>query len=80
MASDKISKVITSLDPTKKTSVVIRMKTVELANKEIFKDLANSISKWMIKKEFPNELKVACITPTLKKADPLKKENYGSVS
>ena len=56
------------------------MKTVELANKEIFKDLANSISKWMIKKEFPNELKVACITPTLKKADPLKKENYGSVS
>lgn len=67
MTSDKISKAITSLDPTKKTSVVIPMKTVELANKEICKDLANSISKWMIKKEFPNKLKVAGITTTLKK-------------
>ena len=64
----------------KKTSGVIPTKIVELANKEICKDLANCINESIKKNEFPNELKSADITPIFKKEDPLNKENYRPVS
>ena len=41
VSSYDISKIITSLDSTKKTSGIIPTKIVKLANKEICKDLAN---------------------------------------
>ena len=80
VSSDDISKIITSLDSTKKTGGVIPTKIVKLANKEIFKDLANCINKSIKKKEFPIELKAADITPIFKKEDPLNKKNYRPVS
>ena len=43
VSSDDISEIITSLDSTKKTSGAIPKKIVELANKEICKDLAKNI-------------------------------------
>ena len=45
VSSDDISKIITSLDSTKKDSGVIPTKNVKLANKEICKDLANCINE-----------------------------------
>ena len=70
-----ISKIITSLDSTKKSSGVIPTKIVKLTNKEICKDLANCINESFKTNEFPNELKAADITPIFKKQDPLNKEN-----
>ena len=78
VSSDDTSKIIISLDSTKKnkkTSGVIPTKTVKLANKEICKDLANCINESIKKNKFPNELKAADITPIFKKEDPLNKEN-----
>ena len=43
VSSDDISKIINSLDPTKKTSGAIPTKIVKLANKQICKDLANCV-------------------------------------
>ena len=70
-----ISKIITSLDSTKKSSGVIPTKIVKLTNKVICKDLANCINQSFKTNEFPNELKAADITPIFKKQDPLNKEN-----
>ena len=75
VSSDDISKIITSLDLTKKTGV-IPTTIVQIANKEICKDLANCINESIKKNEFPNELKAADITPIFKKEDPLNKESY----
>ena len=80
VSSGDISKIITSLDSTKKTSGVIPTKIVKLKNKEICKDLANCINESIKKNEFPNEPKAADITAIFKKDDPLKKENYRPVS
>ena len=80
VSSDDISKTITSLDSTKKTSGVIQTKIIKLANKEICKDIAKYIYESIKKNEFPNELKAADITPTFKKEDPPNKENYRPVS
>ena len=66
VSSDDISKIVTSLDSTKKTSGVIPTKIVKLANKEISKDLVNFI-KELKKNKLPNELKSADITPKFKK-------------
>ena len=68
------------LDPTKKTSGDIRTKIVKLANKEAFKELANSINECIKQNKFPNELKIADITPIFKKEDPLDKTNYRRIS
>ena len=75
VSSDDISKIITSLDSTKKTSGVILTKIVKVTNKEICKDLANCINESIKKNEFPNELKAAGITSAFKKEEPLNKEN-----
>ena len=80
VSNDDISKIITSLDSTKKTNGVIPTKIVKLANKEVCKDLANCINESIKKNEFPNELKAADITPVFKKEDPPNKENYRPVS
>ena len=74
VSSDDISKTITSLDSTKKTSGVIQTKIIKLANKEICKDIAKYIYESIKKNEFPNELKAADITPTFKKEDPINKK------
>ena len=66
-----ISKIINSLDPTKNTSGAIPTKTVKLENKQIFKDLSNSINECTKQNKSPNELKIASITPTFKKKDQL---------
>ena len=79
-SSDDMSKIITSLDSTKKSNGVIPTIIVKLANKEICMDLANCINESFKKNEFPNELKTADVTPTFKKEDPLNKENYRPVS
>ena len=64
------------MHPTKKTSGAIPTKIVKLANKQICKDLENCINECMKQNKFPNELKIACITPTFKKEDPLDKTDY----
>ena len=74
VSSDDISKTITSLDSTKKTSGVISTKIIKLKNKEICKDLAKYINESIKKNELPNELKAADITPIFKKEDPLNKK------
>ena len=80
VSSDDISKILTSLDLTKKTTGVIPTKIVKLANQEICKDLANCINESIKKNELPNELKAADITPIFKNKDPLNKENYRPIS
>ena len=80
VSSDDISKIINSLDPTKKASGAIPTKIVKLANKQICKDLANCINECIKQKQFPNELKIADITPIFKTNDPLDKTNYGAIS
>ena len=80
VSSDDISKIITSLDSTKKTSGVILTKIVKFANKEICKDLANCINESIKKNELPDEIKAEDITPIFKKGDPLNKENCWPVS
>ena len=72
VSSDEISKIISSMDSTKKTSGAIPTKIVKLANKKICKDLANCINECIKQNKFPNELKIADITPIFKKEDPLK--------
>ena len=64
--SDDISKIINSLDPTKKMSDTIPTKIVRLTNKQIFKDLANCINKCINQNKTLNELKMTDITPVLK--------------
>ena len=59
VSSDDISKIMSLLDLTKKTSGVIPKKIVELAYQEICKDSANSINESIKKGKFPNELKAA---------------------
>ena len=73
VSSDDISKIINSMDSTKKTSGAIPIKIVKLANKKICKDLANCINECIKQNKFPNELKIADITPIFKKEDPLDK-------
>ena len=62
--SDDISKIINSLDPTKMTGGAIPTKTV----------------KSIKQNKFPNELKIADITPIFKKENPLDKTNYRPIS
>ena len=68
------------MDSTKKTSGAIPIKIVKLANKKIFKDLANRMNECIKQKKFPNELKIADITPIFKKEDPLDKTKYRPIS
>ena len=53
--------------------VAIPIKIVKLANKKNCKDLANCINECIKQNKFPNELKIADITPIFKKEDPLDK-------
>ena len=78
--SNDISKIINSLDPTKKTSVAVPTKIVKLANKQICKDLANFINECIKQNKFSDELKIADIMPIFKKEDPLDKTNYRPIS
>ena len=80
VSSDDISKITNSIDSTKKTSGAIPIKIVKLVNKKICKDLANCINECIKQHKFPNELKIADITPIFKKEDPLDKTNYRSIS
>ena len=76
ISSDDISKIINSMDLTKKTSGAIPIKIVKLVNKEIRKDLTNCINECIKQNKFPNDLKIADITSLFKKEDPLNKTNY----
>ena len=80
VSSDGISKIINYVDTTKKTSVAIPIKIVKLANKKICKDLENCINECKKQNKFPNELKIADITPIFKTEDPLDKINYRPIS
>lgn len=78
--NDNISKIITSLDSTKKTSGVIPTEIVNLVNKEICKDLAHRINESIKKNQFPNELKASDITLRKRIERKLNKEIYRHVS
>ena len=78
--SDDISKITNSLDPTKKTSGAIPTKIVKLENKQICKDMTNYINECIKQNKFPNEQKIADVTPIFKKEDPLDKINYRPIS
>ena len=80
VSSDDISKIINSLDPTKRKIGAIPTKIVKLANKQICKDLANCINEFIKQNKFLNELKIADITPIFKKDDPLDKTNYRPIN
>ena len=80
VSSDSISKIINSMDSTKKMSGAIPIKIVKLANEKNCKDLANCINECIKQNKFPNELKIADITPIFKKEDPLDKTNYRPLS
>ena len=80
VSSDDISKIIISLDPTKRTSGAIPTKIVKLANKQMCKDLANCINECIKQNKFPNELKIADITPIFKNDDSLDKTNYRPIN
>ena len=80
VSSDDISKIINLMDSTKKTSGAIPMKIVKLANKQICKDLANCINDCIKQNKFPNKLKIADITPIIKKEDLLDKANDRPIS
>ena len=69
-----------SMDFTKKTTDAIPIKIVKLASKKIWKDLANGINEYIKQNNFPNQLKIAHITPTFKKEDPLDKTIYRPIS
>ena len=68
------------MDSAKKTSGAIPIKIVKLENKNICKDQANFINECIKQNKFPNELKIADITPIFKKEDPLDKTNYMPIS
>ena len=68
------------LDSTKKTSGAIPIKTIKLANKKNCEDLANCVNECIKQIRFPNELKIADITPIFEKEDPLDETNYGPIS
>ena len=80
VSSDSISKIINSRDSTKKMSGAIPIKTVKIAYKKICKDLVNCINECIKQNKFPNELKIADITPIFKKEDPLDKTNCRPIS
>ena len=67
VSSDDISKIINSMDSTKNTSGAIPIEIVKLANKKNCKDLANCITECIKQNKFPNELKIADVTPIFKK-------------
>ena len=75
LSSDDISKIINSMDSTKQKSGTIPIKIVKLANKKNCKDLAICINECIKQNKFPNELKIADITPIFKKEDPVYKTN-----
>ena len=54
------------MDRTKKMSGAIPIKIVKLANKKNCKDLANRIDECTKQNKFPNELKIADMTPIFK--------------
>ena len=68
------------MNSTKKTSGPIPIKTVKLANKKFCKDLPNCINECIKQNKFPNELKIADVTPIFKKEDPLPKTSYRLIS
>ena len=76
VSSDDISKIINSMDSTKKTNGAIPIKIVKLENKKVRKDLANCIHECIKESKFPNKLKIADITPIFKKQDQLDKTSY----
>ena len=80
VSSDDISKIINSMDSTRKTSGAIPIKIVKLANKQICKHLENCINECLKQNKFRKELKIADITPIFKKEDPLDKSNYRPIS
>ena len=69
-----------SMDFTKKTTGTIAIKIVKLANKKNWKDLANGINEYIKQNNFPNQLKIAHITPIFKKEDPLDKTIHRPIS
>ena len=68
------------LDPTNKPSGVISFKIVKLVNKRIWKDLPNCINECIKQQKFPNELKIAGVTPIFKMNYPLDKTNDRPIS
>ena len=60
------------MDRTKKMSGAIPIKIVKLANKKNCKNLANCMNECIKQNKFPNELKIADITPIFKKEEPFR--------
>ena len=71
---------VSETDVKKSSSGEISPAIIKLAKKEILIPITNCINKCILKKSFPDELKVADVIPVFKKEDPNKKANYRPIS
>ena len=68
------------LDKNKATSGNIPTKTLKTIARDICVPLTDCINSAILNGVFPDELKLADVTPLFKKSDPKDKTNYQSIS
>ena len=71
-----ISKIINSVNPTKKMNGAILTKIVKAANNQIHKDFANCFNECTKRNIFPREVIITDTRPIFKKEYPLDPANY----